>query len=182
MPGRLRCGVLDLSSPEVFGRVLDALMALVREPGRQFELRLKDRYHFTIPAGPVSSEPGWYVIRGPDALPLYVGTAENLDARLNSDNGSRDGFANPQRTSDPERNFIKAFLSASILSSVSVVVITEAELQSRLGSTKSLSKLDRQKVEKVANIFRARLCSERSRPAVSDGAAQQGAEADGALL
>ncbi len=158
MPGTLRCGDLDLCSPTVFTRVLEALTALVREPRNRYALQLKNRYYFAVPASSLTSEAGWYIIYGSDALPLYVGTAENLNGRLNTENGSRDGFANPQRTSDPERNFIKAFVTAGILSSLSVVVIPESALRSRLGCDEPLSKLDRENLEKMINIFRARLC------------------------
>jgi hypothetical protein len=106
----------------------------------------------TLPA-----EAGWYVICNSDSLPLYVGTAKDLNARLNTDEGSRDGFANPKRTSDPERNFIKAFMSAGVLSSVSVVIVREAALCERIGIAAPLKKIDRQNVEKIINIFRARL-------------------------
>lgn len=158
MPGKLRCGAIDLCSAEILQRVLNALKAIIATPSNRHRLQLRNRYYFNAPDGHLPSEPGWYIILGPEMSPLYVGTAENLNARLNSDNGSRDGFANPQRTSDPERNFIKAFLAAGIFPAVSVVAIPETELRERLGWTNPLSKLDRENLEKVINIFRALLC------------------------
>jgi hypothetical protein len=158
MPGKLRCGVLDLSRPEVFSHVLEALRPLMRDPRNRHPLQLKGHYHFTTTSPAICGEPGWYVIHGEDGLPLYVGTAENLNARLNSDAGSRDRFADPQRTSDPTRNFIKAFMAAGTLTSLSVVTITEPDLRRSLGLTEPLGKLDRENIEKLISMFRAKLC------------------------
>ena len=85
---------------------------------------------------------------------LYVGTAENLDNRLSSENGTRDQFANPQRTSDPERNFIKAFHDLGIIGQLTVVVIEESLLRKALGLSCELTKRDRHNVEKILNLFR----------------------------
>jgi hypothetical protein len=177
VPGTLRSGSFDLTSPSVLGGLLDALTALVKDPRNHFVLQLRDRYHFRILGVTLPETPGWYVICDPGGMPLYVGTAEDLNARLNTDNGSRDGFANPQRTSDPERNFIKAFLTAGLIKSLSVVVITEDALRQEL-SIEALDKLDRQNLEKIISIFRARLLG----LAIPDRGldAQQGAPGDAA--
>jgi len=55
-----------------------------------------------------------------DGRPVYVGEADSLNGRLNSDNGSRDNFMNPQRTSDPERNFLKRLSDLGLLRSFSM--------------------------------------------------------------
>ncbi len=67
--------------------------------------------------------------------PLYAGSAEDLNARLNSKHGSRDNFANPQRTQDPVRNFIKAFRSSGLIPRLRVVLMTESSVCARLGVT-----------------------------------------------
>jgi len=157
MPGRLRCHALDVSAPEVLRRVLQAIDELIAEPGSKAPLELRGRYHFRVRGLSLPTSPGWYVICGPDQSPLYVGTAEDLDARLNTDNGSRDGFANPKRTSDPERNFIKALLASGTLANASVVFFTEMALREKLGLPVPLEKLDRENIEKIINIFRANL-------------------------
>ena len=113
----------------------------MREPLNRHPLQLKGHYHFTITGAAISGAPGWYVIHGEDGLPLYVGTADNLNARVNSDAGSRDRFADPQRTSDPTRNFIKAFMAAGTLTSLSVVTITEPDLRRSLGLAEPLASL-----------------------------------------
>lgn len=178
MPGNLRSGSFDLASPRTLGGFLDALTVLIKDPRNNFVLQLRDRYHFRVPGATLPETPGWYIICDPAGMPLYVGTAEDLNARLNTDNGSRDGFANPQRTSDPERNFIKAFLTAGLIESLSVVVIPEEALRQRLSIDVTLSKLDRQNLEKIINIFRARLFG-LAIPA-RELAAQQGVPGDAA--
>lgn len=157
MPGKLRCSTVDLSNPETLDRVLAALDQLIHSVEVKATLLLRDRYHFRISDRSIPSSPGWYIICSPDGLPIYVGTADNLNSRLNTDNGSRDGFANPQRTSDPERNFIKSFLTAGIFTSLTVLVIPEPSFRDILGLTCELDKLDRGNIEKIINIFRAKL-------------------------
>jgi hypothetical protein len=157
MPGRLRCDTLDLCSTDVLTRVIEALTSLAGKTSNRHVLEVKGKYYFSTPQGPLSTEPGWYLICSDDSLPIYVGTATNLNSRLNSDNGSRDGFADPQRTSDPARNFIKAFASSGALRSLSVVAITERDLMHALRLTQSFRKLDRENVEKIISIFRAKL-------------------------
>jgi hypothetical protein len=167
MPGKLRWGRLDLSEPVTLKRVLAILDQVIHFRGRNVRLEVRDRYHFTVPGRSLPSERGWYIICDPTGLPIYVGIAHNLNARLNTDDGSRDGFANPQRRSDPERNFIKAFFSAGFFESLSVVAIPETAFLQQLGQTCVLDDLDFNNIEKIINIFRANLlrCSPASPPA-----------------
>ena len=153
MPGRLRCDSLDMDSPEIVQGLIATLALLAREPSSHHALEVSKRYYFKVPDGPLSSGPGWYVIRA-GGRSLYVGTAENLDSRLNSENGSRDQFANPQRTSDPERNFIKALCDSGVIGPLSVAVVEEARLSDALELSCELTKRDRHNVEKILNLFR----------------------------
>jgi len=66
------------------------------------KLKVRSGAHFSTLPETLPAEAGWYVIVA-DGRPVYVGEADSLNGRLNSDNGSRDNFMNPQRTSDPER-------------------------------------------------------------------------------
>lgn len=153
MPGRLRFDNIDVTERATVELLLDTLANLARDPDNRYTLEVRKRYYFAVPDGPITTDAGWYVICG-GANPLYVGTGENLNARLNSENGSRDQFANPKRKSDPERNFIKAFVDASVLKALIVIVIPEPAICSAVGVTSPLTRLDRHNVEKILNLFR----------------------------
>jgi hypothetical protein len=158
LPGKLRFDNLDVTNSEVVTKVLDALSDLAADANNVHSLEVSKRYYFITPSGPLVSDAGWYVICH-SSQSIYVGTAENLNARLNSENGSRDQFANPQRTSDPERNFIKSFRTSGILGTLRVVVISEHQLSSKVGVSCPLTKRDRENVEKVLNLFREQVVS-----------------------
>ncbi|MCC6190569.1 MAG: hypothetical protein IT318_16190 [Anaerolineales bacterium] len=139
------------------GELLRVFMGLARDPSNWHELRVRSKYHLTVPSGPISPEAGWYIICDGEQRPLYVGTAANLDARLNTNNGSRDNFANPRRTSDDVRNFLKCFFSNGLINHMRVVIFPEPVLCAALGARPPLSKSDRENVEKVLGIFRVRV-------------------------
>jgi hypothetical protein len=156
MPGILRHDELDITDPTVVRRLIDALRSLAAERRRVHQLQVSKRYYFSVPDGPLPSCPGWYVICD-ESGSLYVGTAENLEKRLNSPDGSRDQFANPLRTSDSERNLIKAFHDSGVLGDLRVVVLEEPALREMLGLPAALSSRDRHNVEKTLNLFRERV-------------------------
>lgn len=156
MPGQLRTDVLNLSDPEAIEGLVAALSAMAAQSDRRYELEVSKRYYFSVPDGPITDAAGWYLIRA-GAEPIYVGTAENLNSRLNSENGSRDQFANPKRTSDSERNFIKAFVAAGVVNDLTVAVLSEPDLCAEIGVESPLTKRDRHNVEKVLNILRTRV-------------------------
>lgn len=156
MPGRLRTDALNLSDAEAIESLVAGLRGMLAEQSKRYRLDISKRYYFAIPDGPITDSAGWYLIRARNE-PIYVGTAENLNARLNSENGSRDQFANPKRASDSERNFIKAFSAAGVLTDLTVTVLPEANLCAAIGIDGPLTKRDRHNVEKVLNIFRTRL-------------------------
>jgi len=99
--------------------------------------------------------PGWYVIFDRDYGILYVGSAENLNRRLNTKNGSRDNFANPQRKFDPERNFIKKFVTLGVVHHLKVACITEENFLEISKINGPLSQMDRKNIEKIIRIFSA---------------------------
>ena len=153
--GTLRVHQIDLNDAKVVNVLKRALQKLVNNPLFYHSLKFKPRYYFEVPDGFLPSERGWYIILDPDRKPTYVGKADDLNARLNTNNGSIDNFANQKRTSDPERNFIKRFMELNVLSELRVCVIMERDLclGLRLDSNK-LSDLDRGNIEKLINIFR----------------------------
>lgn len=70
---------------------------MVRNPDSYYSLGFKHPNYFkTIDRQP-PEEKGWYIILH-DGKAIYVGIADNLNSRLNSDNGSRDNFGNPKRS------------------------------------------------------------------------------------
>ena len=71
------------------------------------------------------------------------------------ENGSRDQFANPQRTRDPARTFIKTFVQTGVIGGVVAFVLTEEDLRQSLEYLMLFSKLDRGNVEKLLSIARS---------------------------
>lgn len=154
MPGQLRCDALDLSANSMVERLTKALTELARDATNTHRLEVDRRYYFHLPDGSITTKAGWYIICNADHSSLYVGSTNNLNSRLNTDDGSRDNFANPTRTTDPERNFIKAFASKGIIGPLQVVVIPERALCENLNLQGPLTNRDRGNVEKCLNIFR----------------------------
>jgi len=156
MPGKLRFDDMDVMNPETVRKLVTALTDQAGRPKMTFWLEIRNRYYFEVHGGPLSTSPGWYVIS--DRIgPLYVGTASDLNSRLNSKNGSLDNFANSKRPSDLERNFIKAFKDLGLLEGLQVTVIEEPALCAAMGLTSALSARDRQNVEKILNLLRGRI-------------------------
>ena len=151
MPGKLRCNKIDLNDKTAVEKVLKALANVEK---RCYDLMIHDRYHFRLKGGVVPTESGWYVILDNKDQPLYVGEAKNLDYRLNTNDGSKDNFANPQRQSDPERDFIKKFNQIGAIPELKVFIITERELATKLGIHDKLPNLDRKNIEKLINLYR----------------------------
>lgn len=148
---------LDFNDSALVSRFRSVLVQLVRT-GASFDLDFKPLYYFTTPRGPLPSEAGWYVIyEVENRKPVYVGKADNLDYRLNSDDGSRDNFGNPHRPSDPERNFIKKLREQGAIGRLAVKIIKENDLCRQLGITPPLSSLDRTNIEKMTNLHRSYL-------------------------
>lgn len=157
--GRLVCDAIDFNDSNVLGVVLGACQESLSKATHWHRLVVERRVYFKTPDGPLPAGAGWYIACDGTRQPIYVGTAKSLDLRLNSANHSLDGFANSGRAQDPVRNFIKAFVRNSVLSSLCVGVVTEAEIRAALGIVNTLSKLDRCNIEKVLGLFRHRLVS-----------------------
>jgi len=151
MPGILRCDKINLNNLDVVNNLKDKLKETIKE-AKHYDLHISKKYYFKLDIE-ITNNPGWYVIFE-NENPLYVGKAENLNSRLNTENGSRDQFANPQRKSDPERNLLKKFNDIGVFSSLTVCPINEENLCSKLEMDFPLSNLDRNNVEKFINIFK----------------------------
>ncbi|MBI4611059.1 MAG: hypothetical protein HY726_18885 [Candidatus Rokubacteria bacterium] len=164
-PGVLVCDRINLNESGVGQRLLEVLQELVVSGEATVrELRVVDRYYFSVSGPPIAAEPGWYIICDGAHRPLYVGTAGDLNYRLNDQEGTLDGFAAWGRLSDPERNFIKRLVSNGFLDTLSAVIVPERKLRTRLNIEAPLSKRDRANVEKFLNIFRSHVVMSRVKP------------------
>ena len=154
MPGILRCDKINLNDPAVVKNLKDKLKDTIKE-SKTYHLHVSKKYYFKLDEV-ITSNPGWYVIFE-NENPLYVGKAENLNSRLNTENGSRDQFANPQRISDPERNLLKKFNDIGVFERLTVYPINEENFCKKMVLEFPLSDLDRNNIEKFINIFRSYL-------------------------
>jgi hypothetical protein len=153
--GSLKVGRINLNDAAVVIRIRDSINQLVQNQTAYYPLRFKPNFYFETPDGQLPSERGWYIILD-GQRPLYAGKAEDLNARLNSNNGSIDNFANKKRTFDPERNFIKKFNETKILQNLRVCIINEMAFCLALGiDADELTELDRGNIEKTINLFKA---------------------------
>nr|CBH38661.1 hypothetical protein BSM_21380 [uncultured archaeon] len=152
--GKLIINRIDLNDSVVVDNLRKVIDKLVQISSCYYPLRFKPSYYFEVPTGRIPSESGWYIILE-GKKPLYAGKADDLNKRLNTNNGSIDNFANRGRGSDPERNFIKKFAELNILSNLRVCVIKEKDVCSELNiNPNALTDLDRGNIEKLINIFR----------------------------
>jgi len=152
--GNLIVNKINLNVSGVVNSLKEAIDKLVQIPSCYNPLRFKPPYYFEVPTEKIPSESGWYIILE-GKKPLYVGKSDDLNKRLNTDNGSIDNFANEGRCFDLERNFIKKFAESDIISDLRVCVIKVKDVCSELDiNTNVLTDLDRGNIEKLINIFR----------------------------
>lgn len=152
--GDLIVNTIDFNNSTVVDNLRKVIGKLIQNPSGYCLLRFKPPYYFEVPTGQIPSESGWYIILE-GKKPLYAGKAGDLNRRLNTNNGSRDNFANKGRRFDPERNFIKEFAELNILSNLRVCIIKEKDVCSELNiNPNGLTDLDRGNIEKLINIFR----------------------------
>jgi len=152
--GTLVVNRINVNDKDVINNVRSAIERLVSNQSFFYILNYKPPYYFEAVSG-LPPEKGWYIILDLNSKPLYVGRADDLNARLNTDDGSRDNFGNPKRASETERNFIKKILELKIFNGLKVCIIKERALCLELGlDPNMLSELDRKNIEKLINIFR----------------------------
>jgi len=151
--GTLKVNKIDLNNVNVMNDLKSTIQKLINMSCYYYSLRFKSSYYFQVPNGLPPSEKGWYIILN-GKTPIYVGKADNLNARLNTDNGSIDNFANSNRDFDLERNFIKKFAELGIFKELRVCILLEKELKKKLPNLNNLTDLDRANIEKLINIFR----------------------------
>lgn len=157
--GTLKTQRIDLNSKSVVQTLITVASKLAERPPNKQRLEFSPSYYFSVPNGSVPASPGWYIIIW-NSQPIYVGTAQSLHDRLNTQNGSIDNFALKSRTSDSERNYIKKFLEIGIIADLEVLLLTEVDFVKLAGEhlctlPTPLSKSERQSIEKLLNIFRA---------------------------
>ena len=145
--GILRCGTIDFNDAKQIQILQAKIQLILEDPKNYYLLEHTKHYYFSTPV-PLPTESGWYIILN-GTSPIYVGKAEDLNKRLNTKNGSRDQFANPQRSSDIERNFIKKYAELGMIRSFRICIIAESSL-----GIQPLTDLDRGNMEKHLNILR----------------------------
>jgi len=145
--GILKCGNIDFNAANQIQVLQAKIQLILDDPKNYYPLEHTKRYYFSTPAS-LPTESGWYIIFN-DTSPIYVGKAEDLNKRMNTENGSRDQYANPQRSSDVERNFIKKYAELGLICPLRVCIITESCL-----GIQPFTDLDRSNMEKHLNIWR----------------------------
>ncbi|MCZ0942127.1 MAG: hypothetical protein OXJ53_03620 [Gammaproteobacteria bacterium] len=152
--GTLKVGALDFNDIGTVEVVRDAIAEMASRPDSYHALQFKSSYYFQVTDLQLPSEAGWYIILD-GTLPLYVGQANNLNARLNTSQGSTDNFGQSDRTSDPERNFIKKFIEVGVIQTPRVCIIRSSELAAAVGTPESrLTNTDKGNIEKFINLMR----------------------------
>lgn len=159
---RLAVGNIDLNNPEIVSILHSAIQRILLRQQSYYRIEAKgcsfklENYRFPgkwrhdevlCPAG------GWYIIFS-ENYPLYVGQAQVLLHRL-SGAGGTDNFANKNKKSDDERNFIKQFRKLGILGELHVCLVHCGELQEELGQSYIINERDFNNIEKFINVFRS---------------------------
>ena len=152
--GTLKVGALDFNEIGTLEAVRTAIAEIASRPDSYHALRFKSPNYFSVTGSRLPGEAGWYIILD-GTQPLYVGKTGNLDARLNTNNRSRDDFGNSKRTSDSARNFIKKFIEIGAVVTPRVCIIRKSELTAVIGiSERRLNDIDTGNIEKVINLIR----------------------------
>ena len=152
--GTLKVGALDFNKIGTLEAVRTAITEIASRPDSYHDLRFKTPNYFAVTGSRLPGKAGWYIVLD-GTQPLYVGKTDNLDARLNTDNGSRDNFGNNKRPSDSERNFIKKFIEIGAFVTPRVCIIRKSELAAVIGiSERCLNDIDAGNIEKVINLIR----------------------------
>lgn len=152
--GTLKVGTLDFNEIGTFEALRTAIAEMASRPDSYHALRFKSPNYFAVTGSLLPGEAGWYIILE-GTQPLYIGKTGNLDARLNTDNGSRDNFGNNKRQSDSERNFIKKFIEIGAFVTPRVCIIRKSELAAVIGISEThLNHIDDENIEKVMNLIR----------------------------
>lgn len=146
---------ININDSDFVQKLVSTFSELAIKEENFYKLNIQNSIYFSVSPVQISDSAGWYIILDNNAYPIYVGTTENLNKRLNTSNNSRDNFGNSRRTNDDTRNFIKKYRELGIISELYVIVIPENELRQRLQIDLTLSKRDRENFEKILNIFRS---------------------------
>jgi hypothetical protein len=152
--GTLKTGRLDLNDERVVKSCNEALGQIASRESSYYALRFKPQYYFETQGAEPPRSGGWYVILEA-ATPIYVGRADDLNGRLNSNHGSTDNFAKKERTSDAERNFVKKFDELGHFKRLRVYVFPQDEFFQSIGVDPSeVTNTDKENIEKLLNIRR----------------------------
>ena len=146
-------GQIDLNDTDTVADLMAALRDLAGRPALYHRIQTKNGWYFEFRDRQLPLDSGWYILLA-GKVPVYVGRAQVLDNRLNSDNGSLDNFAKRGRSNDPARNFVKRFRDMRIFAPLRTWIVVEQKLCGRLGASSPLEDLDRANIEKLINLNR----------------------------
>jgi hypothetical protein len=164
--------LIDINNPDLVKKIISAFRELIDNVDNLYKLKIQNGVYFYLgkinsnQRLPIDTNAGWYIILDNFGNPLYVGTAKNLNKRLNTNNNTIDNFFHTNRKSDCKRNFIKKFLDIEIISELYVFIISENALIAKLGRDQLgipfnqnenilLKKRDRENIETILDIFRS---------------------------
>lgn len=152
--GTLKTGRLDFNDLRVVESCREALQEMASRQSSYYPLRFKPGYYFETPAAQPPRSGGWYVMLEA-TTPIYVGRAEDLNGRLNSNHGSTDNFAKESRTSDAERNFVKKFHQLGHFKNLRVCVFQQHVFFHLISvDSNGITDTDKDNIEKFLNIHR----------------------------
>lgn len=147
---------LNINDPNVVSKIVNKITELSRNEQNFHELTISNDVYFFISENQITNNAGWYIIIGDKNYPLYVGRADNLNKRLNTQDGSRDNFLNRSKSHLSKRNFIKKYKEKGIITKLLALVISEENLLSNFEEIiLPLTSKDRKNVEKIIDIFRS---------------------------
>ncbi|MDR3665491.1 MAG: hypothetical protein P4L35_01490 [Ignavibacteriaceae bacterium] len=156
---------MKINEPELVKNIIHAFIEFADKMENIYQLNVKNGKYFSLASNisRIQSGAGWYVIVDDKKYPLYIGTASNLNKRLNTNSGSLDNFNNQNRKTDSIRNFIKKYNSLGLISKLFVIIIYENDLREWMKTictnniTNPLTPLDRNNIEKIISIYRSNI-------------------------
>ena len=144
----LECDQIDLNDP-AFVNTLDVTLKKIVDQSKLYALHVENKLYFKMDES-ITTDPGWYLIFS-IANRLYVGTTDNLNARLNTHDRSLDNFA-AEKNKGHRRNFIKKLYDIGYFKELKVLLIDAPTLCTKMKLESPLSYLDRLNVEKFIAV------------------------------
>ena len=154
--GTLKYQTVNVNAVRTIKAIIHAVQIELSDARNYSALEFHPPYYFKT-TKPLAADAGWYIILD-HRTPIYVGDAVNFNGRLNTRHGSCDNFAKKARTSDSQRNVIKKLSEIGLLTTLRVVLVSQARVIDKVKLTAAtFTNGDRKNVEKLLNIYRGKL-------------------------